>query len=62
VHVVWGRDDTWIPVDRAHRLAEAVPGATLCVVDGAGHLVQLDQPVALAAILIDWLAVRVAAP
>jgi pimeloyl-ACP methyl ester carboxylesterase len=32
------------------------------VVDGAGHLVQLDQPVALAAILTDWLAVRVAAP
>ena len=62
VLVVWGRDDSWIPVDRAHRLADAVPGAELRIVDGAGHLIQLDQPVALATILTDWLDVRRAAP
>jgi pimeloyl-ACP methyl ester carboxylesterase len=62
VLVVWGRDDTWIPVDRGHRLADSVPGSTLRIVEGAGHLIQLDQPVALAAILTDWLGVRVAAP
>ena len=29
VLVVWGTEDTWIPVDRAHRLASLIPGAQL---------------------------------
>lgn len=48
VHIVWGADDTWIPVDRARRLADAIPGATLRIVPGAGHLIQWDQPARLA--------------
>jgi pimeloyl-ACP methyl ester carboxylesterase len=56
VHVVWGAEDTWIPVDRAHRLTAAVPEATLTIVPEAGHLVQLDAPVALATELHRWLA------
>jgi pimeloyl-ACP methyl ester carboxylesterase len=60
VLVVWGTDDTWIPVDRAHRLAGLVPGAGLRLVEGAGHLIQLDQPVALAAALTSWLHDRAA--
>lgn len=56
VHIVWGTEDTWIPVDRAHRLRSAIPHASLALIDGAGHLVQLDQPVALAAELSGWLA------
>jgi pimeloyl-ACP methyl ester carboxylesterase len=55
VLVVWGSEDAWIPVSRAHRLAELVPGARLQVVEGAGHLIQLDQPAALAAALALWL-------
>lgn len=62
VLVVWGRDDTWIPVDRAHRLAELIPGAQLKVIEAAGHLVQLDQPVQLATTLSHWLATRTATP
>jgi pimeloyl-ACP methyl ester carboxylesterase len=58
VQVVWGAQDSWIPVDRAHRLAELIPGARLDVVDGAGHLIQLDAPVALTAILQRWLSSR----
>src|SRR4029078_7474859 len=53
--VVWGEDDAWIPVDRAHRLVAAIPGAELALVPGAGHLVQLDRPAALAAVLDRWL-------
>ena len=56
VLVVWGREDTWIPVDRADRLAGMIPGSRLRVIDGAGHLVQLDQPTALAVTLTEWLA------
>lgn len=55
VLVVWGREDTWIPVDRAHRLAETIPGAQLRVIDDAGHLIQLDRPEALTATLTRWL-------
>jgi pimeloyl-ACP methyl ester carboxylesterase len=55
VAIVWGADDTWIPVDRAHRLAALVPGAELHVVPDAGHLVQLDAPAALTAVLQRWL-------
>jgi pimeloyl-ACP methyl ester carboxylesterase len=62
VLVVWGTEDTWIPVDRAHRLAAAIPGAELRLVDGAGHLIQLDQPVALATALTGWLRDRVREP
>lgn len=55
VLVVWGTQDTWIPVDRAHRLHELIPGSHLGLIEGAGHLVQLDQPVALATSLTRWL-------
>ena len=55
VLVVWGREDTWIPVDRAHRLHELIPGAELRLIEGAGHLIQLDQPAALATTLTAWL-------
>ena len=55
VHVVWGAEDTWIPVDRAARLARMIPGASLSVVEGAGHLIQLDGPAVLTAELARWL-------
>lgn len=53
--IVWGEDDTWIPVDRAHRLHAAIPGSTLALIPDAGHLIQLDQPVALGVELRRWL-------
>jgi pimeloyl-ACP methyl ester carboxylesterase len=55
VLVVWGAEDRWIPVDRAHRLAALIPGARLRVLPDAGHLVQLDAPAALTAVLLGWL-------
>jgi len=56
VAVIWGEADSWIPVDRAHRLAALIPGARAHVVPGAGHLIQLDAPAALTGHLIRWLA------
>jgi pimeloyl-ACP methyl ester carboxylesterase len=58
VLVAWGRDDIVIPVDRAHRLADLIPGARLELIDGAGHLIQLDQPAQLATTLHRWLTSR----
>ncbi|MFF2451339.1 alpha/beta fold hydrolase [Isoptericola sp. NPDC058082] len=56
VRVLWGEEDTWIPPDRARRLADAIPGADARLLPGAGHLVQLDAPVALAVELQRWLS------
>jgi pimeloyl-ACP methyl ester carboxylesterase len=56
VKVTWGREDSWIPVDRAHRLAEMIPDAELDIVDAAGHLIHHDAPVHLATSLHRWLA------
>jgi pimeloyl-ACP methyl ester carboxylesterase len=55
VLVVWGVEDTWIPVDRAHALADAIPDARMQLVRGAGHLIQLDAPEALATAVYAWL-------
>jgi pimeloyl-ACP methyl ester carboxylesterase len=55
VLIVWGREDRWLGVEQGHRLADIIPGARLEVIEGAGHLVQLDQPVELASSLARWL-------
>ncbi|GAB3430479.1 alpha/beta fold hydrolase [Actinophytocola sediminis] len=56
VHIIWGTADTWIPVDRAHRLRAAIPHASLTLIENAGHLIQLDAPAELSADLTRWLA------
>lgn len=56
--VVWGREDRWLPAGQAERLASVIPGAQLELVSDAGHLIQLDQPIALATRLQRWLAER----
>jgi len=48
VSIIWGEQDTWIPVDRAYRLHELIPGSRLEIVAGAGHLIQYDAPAELA--------------
>jgi pimeloyl-ACP methyl ester carboxylesterase len=54
VHIIWGVDDLWIPVDRAHRLQKAIPHASLTLIENAGHLIQLDAPAELASELTRW--------
>ncbi|HST84358.1 MAG TPA: alpha/beta hydrolase [Kineosporiaceae bacterium] len=56
VLIVWGTDDVWLPVDRAHSLAKLIPGAKLRLIPDAGHLIQFDQPERLAVILHEWLS------
>jgi pimeloyl-ACP methyl ester carboxylesterase len=54
VLVCWGEDDEWIPVAKGHELADRIPGATLQLVPGAGHLVQEDAPAELTAALLGF--------
>jgi pimeloyl-ACP methyl ester carboxylesterase len=58
VRILWGAEDSWIPVETGRRLAGLIPGASLTEIAGAGHLVQYDAPVALASALGDWLTRR----
>lgn len=43
VDLVWGAEDTWLPLEQGRALAEVL-GAPLRVVPGAGHLVPLERP------------------
>jgi len=42
--VITGAEDEMIPVDESRRMAEAVKGAKLVIIPGAGHLSNLEQP------------------
>ena len=53
--IVWGKQDAWIPVDCAYRLAETIPKSELRIIDGAGHLVQEDKPDELIIAIEKWL-------
>lgn len=55
VKIIWGREDSWIPPDRATQLEQMIPGADLELIDGAGHLIHYDAPVHLAVALHRWL-------
>jgi pimeloyl-ACP methyl ester carboxylesterase len=55
VSILWGAEDTWIPVDRGEALAARIPGAAFRVVPEASHLVQEDAPEAIVATVLDFL-------
>jgi pimeloyl-ACP methyl ester carboxylesterase len=45
--LVWGADDREVPLGVAREIAKAIPGATLRVLPGAGHLVPVEAAGAL---------------
>lgn len=55
--VVWGRQDGLIPLAHGERYAARIPGAQLTVIDKCGHLPAIEQPDALATLLIEFLGV-----
>lgn len=42
--IVWGEHDDIIPVSHAYAAHEAIPGSTLCVLDGVGHFPHAEAP------------------
>jgi pimeloyl-ACP methyl ester carboxylesterase len=54
--VLCGREDTLCPPSRHELMRDLIPGARLCVIDGAGHLPTLERPEAVNAALRAWLA------
>lgn len=53
--IIWAENDTWIPADRAERLLAAIPGSSVSLIADAGHLIQLDAPIALITEILIWL-------
>lgn len=56
VLVLGGRHDAVCTPQAQQRLADAVPGARLVVVEGAAHLAPAERPAEVAAALADWVA------
>jgi pimeloyl-ACP methyl ester carboxylesterase len=51
--LVWGSEDRVVPRDCAEQYLANLPNARLEIVEGAGHLVELEQPHAVAALVVD---------
>ena len=56
VRIIWGKEDKWVPCERAIKLKELIGGKSeVVLVEEAGHLIQLDQPERLMAEIITFL-------
>ena len=53
--VLWGEDDTLVPVAVGHGLAEGLPHAHLHVLPNCGHLPTMERPAAAAVLFAEFL-------
>jgi pimeloyl-ACP methyl ester carboxylesterase len=56
VLVLHGTQDRVVPVANARVLAERIPGATLVLLEGAGHVYHSEQPIAADTAVLRFLA------
>ena len=56
VHVISRAHDILIPRWKQEELAAEIPGATLTVIERGSHALQLEQPEAFNAAVLDWIA------
>jgi pimeloyl-ACP methyl ester carboxylesterase len=54
--IVWGRRDRIVPVGVGEQYARALPKSRLSVIDGAGHFLDMEQPEALAKLIVQFVA------
>lgn len=54
--VLCGQDDAWSPLARHARMAQQIAGARLVAVPQCGHMATMEQPAAVTAALLQWLA------
>lgn len=59
--VVASRHDALRSLAEAEELADGIPGADIRILEGSGHMSPLEEPSALAALIVDW-AGRLTAP
>ena len=56
--VLCGREDGWAPIAQHEAMHALAPRSHLEVIDRAGHMAPMEEPVAVAAALARWLAVE----
>jgi len=52
--VVWGADDRIVPLNCGRRYAQALPNATLEVIDACGHCVEMERPTELVRLIREF--------
>jgi len=52
--VVWGRNDRVVPLECGERYAKALARGSLEIVEGAGHLIDMEMPSELARLVADF--------
>ena len=55
VKILWGKNDPWIPLERGRALHALIPQASFKVLNGIGHLTQLETPELVLEQLIEFL-------
>ncbi|KAL8772246.1 MAG: hypothetical protein Q9209_002458 [Squamulea sp. 1 TL-2023] len=56
IKIIWGKEDKWVPYERAEKLRGLIGGkAEVVIVEEAGHLIQLNQPERLMAEIVMFL-------
>ena len=53
--VIWGREDSWIPVAHASRFGAAIPGAQVEIIEACGHVPQEEKPAVVSGLIADFL-------
>lgn len=53
--VVVGSEDVYTPVAMTEQLRDGIPGAELAVIQGAGHMPNVERPDAFNAVLRSWM-------
>jgi pimeloyl-ACP methyl ester carboxylesterase len=54
--IVWGADDSLIPVDHAAAAHAAMPGSRLEIFSGVGHFPQTEAPARFVDVLVDFMS------
>ena len=57
--ILWGAEDTWIPVAQGKRLQQALPGANLVILNGVGHVPMEESPTETVSEYLSFLGVEV---
>lgn len=54
VRIVWGEQDSWLPLAQAEDLRETIPGSELILLPETGHFAMEDSPREVAATLFEF--------
>lgn len=57
--IMWGKDDSWIPIAQGYSLEKAIKGSKLIVFDNAGHVPMEEIPTESVAKYLSFLGVEV---